>query len=136
MHVYKIVTNDLRSIMVANNESLQKFCSVIQYKVGEFVEAPQDRPLMAFTTEKQAWSFIYSALAINYKLFKCEAQGISKTGKFTSRWTLLQSSLVEYLNGTLEFSTKFPFGMPPAGTIFCRRLKLMEQLYPCVKHCA
>lgn len=103
---YKVVKDDLTSADVLDSESYR---TLVQYKVNEWVEAPEGTRLFVFDNLCDAKGFVGSIA--NKKIFECKVMGVCK-GTYTG---------VEYCQAK-EFWRRF-------NTLFSKKKKVDISIY-------
>lgn len=98
MVYYKVVSQNLCSSQVGQNESTRK---IVQYKIGEYVTAPDDTRLFVFSDLAEAKEF---ARCSSDKVFECKCIGVIKY-KPASSLTAIQEYW-RYINSVLKKKKK------------------------------
>jgi hypothetical protein len=117
---YKVVTPDLRSIIINHDKT---FCT--QYKIGEFVSSPvPETHLCVFESLESAKNFAYST----DKIFECNI----KT-RIKQPWIPWSSEDLPKLLLHIRLKKKFlrcdlVDRHLPMGTVCCKQVKLLKEI--------
>lgn len=129
---YKLVSKDLQSAIMSNNRDYRIKDLSVQYKVGEWVSPHiEGSQLMVFDSLRNLRLFVNNP--DRYRIFKCEVKGISEHRIFKKLFRLKMNlttlkTVWKARKNKKKFVGLMQSDIPPAGTIFCSQVKLIEEI--------